>query len=67
MRTSNKITFIAEVASKEQSAAMQEVKNINGISVEVSVDTALNVNNRLVYINRYNMVNFEAFKAGLAE
>ena len=46
---------------------MQEVKDINGISVEVTVNTALNVNKGLLYIYGYNMVDFEEFKAGLAE
>ena len=46
---------------------MQKIKDINGISVEVSVNTALNVNKGLVYIYGYNMMNFEAFNAGLAE
>ena len=46
---------------------MQEVKDINGISVEVSVNTVLNVNKMLFYIYGYNMVDFEGFKAELAE
>ena len=67
IRTSSKTTFTVEVASKEQSTAMQEVKDINGISVKVGVNTALNVNKGVLYIYGYNMVDFEAFKAGLAE
>ena len=44
IRTTNKTTFTAEIASREQSTTMQLVSNINGIPVEGSVNTALNVN-----------------------
>ena len=67
IRTSSKTTFTVEVANKEESTAMQKVKDINGMSVEVSVNTALEVNKGLVNIYGYNTGNFEAFKAGLAE
>ena len=65
IRTTNKTTFTVEIASREQSTAMQAVSKINGIPVEISVNTALNGNKGLVYIYGYNMVDFEAFKAGL--
>ena len=45
---------------------MQLVSNINGIPVQVSVNTARNVNKGLIYIYGYNMVDFETFKSGLA-
>ena len=65
--TTNNTTFTIEIATREESIAMQAVKKINGIDVEVTVNTALNINKGLVYIYGYNRIDFEAFKAGLAK
>ena len=62
IRTTNKTTFTVEIATKEESITMQTVSNINGINVEVTVNTALNINKGLVYIYGYNMVDFASFK-----
>ena len=62
IRTTNKTIFTVEIATKKKSIAMQTVGNINGIDVEVTVNTALNINKGLVYIYGYNMVDFASFK-----
>ena len=67
IRTTKKTTFTGEIATKEESIAMQAVSNINGIDVEVTVNTALGINKGFVYIYGYNMVEFKSFKEGLTK
>ena len=63
VRATNKTTFLVEIFSKKQSTAMQSVRNINGMPVEVCVNTALNINKGLLYICGHNRVNFVLFNA----
>ena len=44
---------------------MQRIKDINGISMEISVNKSFNTIKGLVYVYGYNLSDFEAFKRGL--
>ena len=65
IRTTNNTTFTVEVASREQSMHMQRIKDINGISTEISVNKSFNTIKGLVYVYGYNLSDFEAFKRGM--
>lgn len=67
IRTLNNTTFVVEVVSKEQGAALANLNNIHGNEVRVEVNNNLSVNKGLIHVYGYNMTNFERFKKGLID
>ena len=54
-----------EVGTQTESRAMSTLRNINGIEITVSVNDSFNDNKGLVYIQGYDMNDFDIYKNGL--
>ena len=67
IRTLNNTTFVVEVASREQAVALSKLTEVNGIEVKVEENSNLSVNKGIIYINEYNMRDFNMFKEGLKQ
>ena len=67
IRTLNNTTFVVEVASSEQSAALSRLTEVNGIEVKVEENSNLSVNKGIIYTNEHNMREFDMFKEGLKQ
>ena len=67
IRAESSNSFIIEVFNREQSNRMEELTEINKISVKVSKHQHYNTSQGILNIYDYNLSNFETFKTGLAE
>ena len=61
IRTQDKSCFTIEVSSFQESVDMMKITQLNGIPVNMSVNTSLGVQKGLIYVHGYNMSELESY------
>ena len=65
IRSLSKTTFVVEVSTDCESRSMSGLSTLNGIPVQIEVNTSLDVQKALIYIYGYDMSEFDSFRVAL--